>query len=124
MRLLSRPTNIEREVRAYAEQLLVTPKYLSAGFSRCQFLLQIRQETPWGKPYGIQEDYGWVVRRIGDFSDFSHHFHGIVFVNVFDGGEGMIHYIVIAQELARKFVREKNNIFTSCPLYLGTSDSP
>ncbi len=30
MRLLSRPTNTEREVRAYAEQLLVTPKYLSA----------------------------------------------------------------------------------------------
>ena len=28
--LLSHPTNTEREVRAYAEQLLVTPKYLSA----------------------------------------------------------------------------------------------
>ena len=28
--LLSRPSNTEREVRAYAEQLLVTPKYLSA----------------------------------------------------------------------------------------------
>ena len=28
--LLSRPANTEREVRAYAEQLLVTPKYLSA----------------------------------------------------------------------------------------------
>lgn len=28
--LLSRPTNTEREVKAYAEQLLVTPKYLSA----------------------------------------------------------------------------------------------
>ena len=28
--LLSRPDNTEREVRAYAEQLLVTPKYLSA----------------------------------------------------------------------------------------------
>lgn len=30
MSLLSRPTNTEREVRTYAEQLLVTPKYLSA----------------------------------------------------------------------------------------------
>jgi len=28
--MLSRPANTEREVRAYAEQLLVTPKYLSA----------------------------------------------------------------------------------------------
>lgn len=28
--LLSRPSNTEREVRGYAEQLLVTPKYLSA----------------------------------------------------------------------------------------------
>ena len=28
--LLGRPANIEREVRTYAEQLLVTPKYLSA----------------------------------------------------------------------------------------------
>ena len=28
--LLSHPANTEREVRAYAEQLLVTPKYLSA----------------------------------------------------------------------------------------------
>ena len=28
--LLSHPTNTEREVRAYAEQLLITPKYLSA----------------------------------------------------------------------------------------------
>jgi len=28
--MLSHPTNTEREVRAYAEQLLVTPKYLSA----------------------------------------------------------------------------------------------
>jgi YesN/AraC family two-component response regulator len=30
MSILSRPTNTEREVRAYAEQLLVTSKYLSA----------------------------------------------------------------------------------------------
>ena len=30
MALLTRPANTEREVRAYAEQLLVTPKYLSA----------------------------------------------------------------------------------------------
>ena len=30
MSILSRPNNTEREVRAYAEQLLVTPKYLSA----------------------------------------------------------------------------------------------
>ena len=30
MALLSHPANTEREVRAYAEQLLVTPKYLSA----------------------------------------------------------------------------------------------
>ena len=30
MSLLSRSTNTEREVRAYAEQLLITPKYLSA----------------------------------------------------------------------------------------------
>ena len=30
MTLINRPDNTEREVKAYAEQMLVTPKYLSA----------------------------------------------------------------------------------------------